>query len=37
MTHMIEVTRSYTQMAAMLPQQNDLQSTAIDKLADVPN
>ena len=37
MTHMIEVTRSYTQMAAMLAQQTDLQSTAIDKLAAVPN
>ncbi len=37
MTHMIEVTRSYTQIAAMLSQQTDLQSTAIDKLAAVPN
>ncbi len=37
MTRMIEVTRSYTQMAAMLAQQTDLQSTAIDKLAAVPN
>jgi flagellar basal-body rod protein FlgF len=37
MTHMIEVTRSYQQTAAILSQQSDLQSTAIDKLADVPN
>ena len=37
MTHMIEVTRSYQQTASMLTQQSDLQSTAIDKLAAVPN
>jgi flagellar basal-body rod protein FlgF len=35
-TRMIEVTRSYTQVAAMLAQQNDLQQNAIDKLAAVP-
>jgi flagellar basal-body rod protein FlgF len=37
MTRMIEVTRSYTQMATMLSQHSDLLTTAIDKLADVPN
>ncbi len=37
MTHMIEVTRSYQQIAALLSQQNDLQNTAIDKLAAAPN
>ena len=37
MTRMIEVTRSYTQIATMLSQQNDLQQAAINKLADVPN
>jgi flagellar basal-body rod protein FlgF len=36
MTRMIEVTRSYTQMANILSQQADLQRTAIDKLAEVP-
>lgn len=35
-TRMIEVTRSYTQIANMLSQQNDLKQTAIDKLAAVP-
>jgi flagellar basal-body rod protein FlgF len=37
MTRMIEVTRSYTQVATMLSQQADLQRTAIEKLAEVPN
>lgn len=37
MTHMIEVTRNYTQIATMLSQQSDLQKTAIEKLSDVPN
>jgi flagellar basal-body rod protein FlgF len=37
MTRMIEVTRSYTQIAALLQQQADLQRTAVEKLADVPN
>ena len=37
MTRMIEVTRSYTQVANMLAQQSDLQKAAIEKLADVPN
>ncbi|MEJ2625493.1 MAG: flagellar basal-body rod protein FlgF [Pseudolabrys sp.] len=36
MTHMIQVTRSYTETAAMIAKQSDLQSTAIDKLAAVP-
>jgi flagellar basal-body rod protein FlgF len=36
MTRMIEVTRSYTQVAGMLKQQADLQQSAINKLADVP-
>jgi flagellar basal-body rod protein FlgF len=37
MTRMIEVTRSYTQVANMLSQQGDLERTAIEKLAEVPN
>lgn len=37
MTRMIEVTRSYTQVATMLSQQADLNRTAIEKLAEVPN
>lgn len=37
MTRMIEVTRSYTQIATLLSQQSDLQRTAIEKLAEVPN
>ena len=37
MTRMIEVTRSYTQVANMLAQQSDLQKAAIEKLAEVPN
>ena len=36
MTRMIEVTRSYTYIANLLAQQAELQSTAINKLADVP-
>jgi flagellar basal body rod protein FlgG len=36
MSRMIEITRSYTQVAAMLQQQADLGQTSIDKLADVP-
>jgi flagellar basal-body rod protein FlgF len=36
MTRMIEVTRTYQQVAGILSQQSDLQQTAIDKLADVP-
>lgn len=37
MTRMIEVTRTYTQVAAMMAQQSDLQKSAIEKLAEVPN
>lgn len=36
MSRMIEITRSYTQVANMLQQQSDLGQTAIDKLAAVP-
>jgi flagellar basal-body rod protein FlgF/flagellar basal-body rod protein FlgG len=36
MTRMIEVTRTYTSVAAMLQSQSDLHRTAIEKLADVP-
>jgi len=36
MSRMIEITRSYTQIANLLQQQNDLGTTALDKLADVP-
>ena len=37
MTRMIEVTRSYTQVATMLSQQADLQRSSMTKLAEVPN
>lgn len=37
MTRMIEVTRSYTQVANMISQQADLRRTAIEKLAENPN
>ena len=36
MSRMIEITRSYTQIADMLQQQSDLRQSAIDKLAEVP-
>jgi flagellar basal-body rod protein FlgF len=36
MSHMVEVTRAYTQIATLLQQQSDLHKTAIEKLADVP-
>jgi flagellar basal-body rod protein FlgF len=36
MTRMIEVTRAYTDISAMLQQQSDLQKTAINQLADIP-
>ena len=36
MSRMIEVTRTYTQIATMLQQQSDLHKSAIEKLADVP-
>ncbi|HVV80463.1 MAG TPA: flagellar basal-body rod protein FlgF [Pseudolabrys sp.] len=35
-TRMIEITRSYTQLSAMLQQQSDMRTNAIGKLADVP-
>jgi len=37
MTRMVEVTRTYTQVASMLQQQGDLRRDAIAKLAEVPN
>ncbi|MGN6571066.1 MAG: flagellar basal-body rod protein FlgF [Pseudolabrys sp.] len=37
MSRMIEITRSYTQVATLLQQQSDLSQQSIDKLADVPN
>jgi flagellar basal-body rod protein FlgF len=36
MSRMIEVTRTYAQIANMLQQQSDLHKSAIEKLADVP-
>jgi flagellar basal-body rod protein FlgF len=36
MTRMVEVTRSYTQVASLLQQQGDLRRTAIERLAEVP-
>ncbi|HVY00698.1 MAG TPA: flagellar basal body rod C-terminal domain-containing protein, partial [Pseudorhodoplanes sp.] len=36
MTRMIEVTRSYTQIAGVLQNQSDMRRNAIDKLAEVP-
>ena len=36
MSRMIEITRTYTQISAMLQQQHDLHRTAVEKLADVP-
>jgi flagellar basal-body rod protein FlgF len=36
MSRMIQVTRSYTQIANLLQQQSDLYKSAIEKLADVP-
>jgi flagellar basal-body rod protein FlgF len=36
MTRMIEVTRAYTSISAMLQQQGDLRKSALEKLADVP-
>jgi flagellar basal-body rod protein FlgF len=37
MTRMIEVTRTYTQVASMLQQQSDMRRHSIEKLAEVPN
>jgi flagellar basal-body rod protein FlgF/flagellar basal-body rod protein FlgG len=36
MTQMIDVTRAYSQISAMLQQQTDMRKSAIEKLADVP-
>ena len=36
MTRMIEVTRTYTQIASLAAQQSELRRTAIEKLAEVP-
>ena len=36
MTKMLEVTRTYTNIAQILQQQNDLQKTSIDRLAEIP-
>ena len=36
MSRMIEVTRTYTQISALLQQQSDLQKSSLEKLADVP-
>jgi flagellar basal-body rod protein FlgF len=36
MSRMIELTRTYAQIASMLQQANDLRHSSIDKLADVP-
>ncbi|MBN8990806.1 MAG: flagellar basal-body rod protein FlgF [Rhizobiales bacterium] len=36
MSRMIEITRAYTQLSALLQQQSDLHKSAIEKLADVP-
>jgi flagellar basal-body rod protein FlgF len=37
MSRMIEITRSYAQVASILQQQSDLGQSAIDKLAEIPN
>ena len=36
MSRMVEVMRSYTQVANMLQVQSDMRKNAIEKLADVP-
>ena len=36
MTRMVEITRTYTQIAQMLQNHSDMRRTAIDKLAEVP-
>jgi flagellar basal-body rod protein FlgF/flagellar basal-body rod protein FlgG len=36
MTRMIDVTRAYTQISAMLQQQTDMRKSALEKLAEVP-
>jgi flagellar basal-body rod protein FlgF len=37
MSRLIDVTRSYTQIASLLQSENDLRKAAIDRLAEVPN
>jgi flagellar basal-body rod protein FlgF len=37
MSRMIEITRTYTQIASILQQQHDLNQSAVNKLAEVPN
>ena len=37
MSRMIEITRTYSQVAAILQQQHDLSQASVDKLAEVPN
>src|SRR5471032_1118472 len=37
MSRMIEITRTYTQIATILQQQHDLSQSSVDKLAEVPN
>ena len=36
MSRMMEVMRTYTHISTLMQQQNDLQKSAIEKLADVP-
>jgi len=36
MSHLVEVTRAYTQIASLLQTQSDMRKNAIEKLADVP-
>ena len=37
MSRMIEITRTYTQIAQILQNQSDMRRSAIEKLAEVPN
>jgi flagellar basal-body rod protein FlgF/flagellar basal-body rod protein FlgG len=37
MARMVEVTRTYTNIASILQQHHDQRRNAIDKLAEVPN
>jgi flagellar basal-body rod protein FlgF len=37
MSRMIEITRTYAQIASILQQQSDLSQSSVDKLAEVPN
>jgi flagellar basal-body rod protein FlgF len=37
MSRMIEITRTYAQIASVLQQQHDLSQSSVDKLAEVPN